>query len=134
MTLIVEIELKGLLYEINQKLDTIQRDINDLKLAQSKINDEINAKKSISFDSKNLHWNPKAYDYLKEQEEIFDRHLSELVKAFAGRYVVFENGLVVDSDENENVLIDRICETEFYKQRPDAILLTFVPRLLPINA
>jgi hypothetical protein len=86
-----------------------------------------------SYNIKDLFWNPKAYDYLKEQGEIFDRYLPELVENFAGKYVVFENGLVIDSDRDENTLLDRIVDTEFYKQRPDAILLTFVPKSLPIE-
>jgi hypothetical protein len=85
-------------------------------------------------NSKSLFWNPKAFDYLEEQEKIFDRHLSKLVEDFGGQYVVFENGSVIDSDEDENNLLDRIGETEFYKQRPDAILFTFVPRSLSVNA
>jgi hypothetical protein len=88
----------------------------------------------FTYNIKDLFWNPKAYDYLKEQEELFDRHLPELIESYAGRYVVFENGLVIDSDEDENVLLDRICDTEFYKQRPDAMLFTFVPRSLLVNA
>lgn len=88
----------------------------------------------IAYDVKDLLWNHKAYDYLMEQEEIFDRHLPQLVEDFAGRYIVFENGLVIDSDEDENILLDRIVDTEFYKQRPNAILFTFVPRSLSINA
>ncbi len=87
----------------------------------------------LTYNIKDSFWNPKAYDYLKEQEEIFARHLPELIENFAGQYIVFENGLVIDSDEDENVLLDRICDTEFYQQRPDAILFTFVPRSLPVN-
>jgi hypothetical protein len=88
----------------------------------------------INRNVKDFFWNHSAYDYLIEQEEIFDRHLPKLVEDFGGRYIVFENGLVVDSDEDENTLLDRIVDTEFYKQRPNAILFTFVPRSLSINA
>lgn len=88
----------------------------------------------LTYNIKDSFWNPKAYDYLKEQEELFERHLPDLIENYAGRYVVFENGIVIDSDEDENVLLDRICETEFYQQRPDAILFVFVPRSLIVNA
>jgi hypothetical protein len=109
------------------------------ELAKSENDDELvhtfNYKgEPCTYNVKDLHWNPKAYDYLKEQENIFYRHLPSLVENFGGRYVVFENGLVIDSDEDENSLLDRIGQTEFYKQRPDAILFTFVPRSLPVNA
>jgi hypothetical protein len=106
----------------------------DLESEQS-ISHRLNEEKNTSsYDAKSLFWNPKAYDYLEKQEEIFNRYLPELLEKFAGKYIVFENGLVIDSDEDENSLLDRICDTEFYKQRPDAILLTFVPRSLLVNA
>jgi hypothetical protein len=56
---------------------------------------------------------------------MFYRHLPALIEDFPGRYVVFENCLIIDSDEDENTLLDRIVNTEFYKQQPDAILLSF---------
>jgi hypothetical protein len=88
----------------------------------------------FSYNTRNLYWNPKAHDYIKEQKQIFRSHLPELVETFAGKYIVFENGQVVDSDDDEEILLDRISETDFYKSRPDAILCTFVPRTLEINA
>lgn len=84
----------------------------------------------FSYNTRNLYWNPKAHDYIKEQKHSFRTHLPQLVEAFAGKYVVFENGQVVDSDGDEEVLLDRISDTDFYKSRPDAILCTFVPRTL----
>jgi hypothetical protein len=88
----------------------------------------------FTYNTRDLYWNPKAHDYIKEQKQIFRSHLPELVETFAGKYIVFENGQVVDSDEDEEILLDRISETDFYKTRPDAILCTFVPRTLEVNA
>jgi hypothetical protein len=84
----------------------------------------------FAYRTRDLYWNPKAHDYIKEQKHSFRTHLPQLVEAFAGKYVVFENGQVIDSDDDEEVLLDRISDTDFYKSRPDAILCTFVPRTL----
>lgn len=65
---------------------------------------------------------------------MFYRHLPALIEDFPGRHVVFENGLIIDSGEDENTLLDRIVNTEFYKQRPDAILFIFIPRSLSFDA
>jgi hypothetical protein len=59
----------------------------------------------FTYDLKDLYWNPKADDYLKEQQEIFDRCLPNLVEKYAGKYIVFENGQAIDFDNNEDVLL-----------------------------
>jgi hypothetical protein len=86
------------------------------------------------YNTSDLYWNPKAHDYIKEQKQIFRSHLPKLVEIFAGKYIIFENGQVVDSDDDEEILLDRISDTDFYKERPDAILCTFVPKILEVNA
>jgi hypothetical protein len=58
-----------------------------------------------------------SYDYISRQKKSFDRCLPELVEKYAGKYVLFEDGLVIDSDEDEDVLLDRAFETDFVKQR-----------------
>jgi hypothetical protein len=88
----------------------------------------------FTYNTRDLYWNPKAHNYIKEQKHSFRDHLPELVGAFAGKYVIFENGQVIDSDDDEETLLDRIADTDFYKDRPDAILCTWVPRSLGVNA
>lgn len=83
----------------------------------------------FTYDLKDLYWNPKAYEYLKEQQEIFDRCLPTLVEKYAGKYIVFENGQAIDFDDNEDVLLSRIANNESYQDRP-AIFCTFVPTSL----
>jgi hypothetical protein len=83
----------------------------------------------FTYDLKDLYWNPKAYDYLKEQQEIFDRCLLTLVEKYAGKYIVFENGQAIDFDDDEDVLLSRIANNESYQDRP-AIFCTFVPTSL----
>jgi Family of unknown function (DUF5678) len=67
-----------------------------------------------------------SYDYISRQKESFDRCLPELIQKYAGKYVLFEDGLVIDSDEDEDILLDRAFETDFVKQRT-AIYCHLVP-------
>jgi hypothetical protein len=83
----------------------------------------------FTYDIKDLYWNPKAYDYLKEQQEMFDQNLPTLVEKYAGKYIVFENGQAIDFDNDEDVLLSRIANNESYQDRP-AIFCTFVPTAL----
>ena len=87
---------------------------------------------SFTYSIKELFWNPNAYDYLKEQEEIFSHHLSELTKDYSGKYILFENGNVIDSDEKEMVLLSRISKNDSYSNRP-AIFYKFVPKEVKVN-
>ena len=83
----------------------------------------------FTYDLKDLYWNPKAYAYLKEQQEIFDRCLPNLVEEYAGKYIVFENGRAIDFDDDEDMLLSRIANNELYQDRP-AIFCTFIPTSL----
>jgi Family of unknown function (DUF5678) len=80
----------------------------------------------ISYDIKDLYWNPQAYKYLKEQEELFSQCLPDLIEKYAGKYILFENNHVIDSDKNEDTLLSRIADHSSYDDRP-AILCIFVP-------
>jgi hypothetical protein len=73
-----------------------------------------------------LIWNPHSYDYIRTQERLFKLAISDLSQEYAGKYVLFEDGRVIDSDLDEDILLDRVCETDFYKQR-DAIYYKLVP-------
>ena len=83
----------------------------------------------FTYDLKDLYWNPQAYEYLKEQQEIFDRCLPTLVEKYAGKYIVFENGQAIDLDDNEDILLSRIANNDSYQDRP-AIFCTFIPTSL----
>jgi hypothetical protein len=85
----------------------------------------------FTYDLKDLYWNPQAYEYLKEQQEIFDRCLPTLVEKYAGKYIVFENGQAIDFDDNEDILLSRIANNRSYQDRP-AIFCTFVPTSLAV--
>lgn len=83
----------------------------------------------FTYDLKDLYWNPQAYEYLKEQSEIFDRCLPTLVEKYAGKYIVFENGQAIDFEDDEDVLLSRIANNESYLDRP-AIFCKFIPTSL----
>jgi hypothetical protein len=87
----------------------------------------------FTYNVKDLYWNPKAYDYLEKQGKMFDCEIPNLRQEFADKYVVFEDGRIIDSDSDEMTLLDRIAQTDFYKDRPDAIFCAFVPRSLEVN-
>jgi hypothetical protein len=72
-----------------------------------------------------LIWNPQSYDYIKNQSHSFKLALPELIHEYAGK--------IVDSDLDRDILLDRVCETDFYKQR-EAIYCELVPERLEINA
>jgi hypothetical protein len=80
-----------------------------------------------------LIWNPQSYDYIKNQSHLFNLVLPELIHKYAGKYVVFEDDNVVDSDLDRDILLDRVGETDFYKQR-EAIYCELVPERLEVNA
>jgi hypothetical protein len=80
----------------------------------------------FTYTVRDLFWSQDAYDYLKEQEKSFSAHLPELIARYGGQFIIFENGRVIDADLSEDTLLDRISETDFFKDR-EGILCTFVP-------
>lgn len=84
----------------------------------------------FTYDIKDLYWDLEAYNYLKEQEKLFDQCLPGLIKEYASKYVVFENNHVIDSDEDN--LLSRIARNDSYNDKP-AILCMFVPASLVEN-
>ena len=88
---------------------------------------------SREYKIEDLIWNPQSYDYIKHQSHSFKLALPELIQEYAGKYVVFEDGNVVDSDLDRDILLDRVGETDFYKHR-EAIYCELVPERLEVNA
>ncbi len=116
------------------KLSTAQssENVEDLKsdLEDTQAEDIIHAVdrdgNPFTYTVRDLFWSQDAYDYLKEQEKSFNVHLPELINRYGGQFIVFEDGRVIDADFSENTLLDRISETDFFKDR-EGILCTFVP-------
>lgn len=65
----------------------------------------------------NLFWSKEAARYINKQSQIFDLMLSDLAERYAGMYVVFEDGTVIDADIDEDVLLDRVWEQDFAQDR-----------------
>ncbi len=80
----------------------------------------------FTYTVRDLFWSQDAYDYLKKQEKSFAVHLPKLIDRYGGQFIVFEDGRVIDADLSEDILLDRISETDFFKDR-EGILCTFVP-------
>lgn len=43
--------------------------------------------------------------------------LPELISQYAGMYILFEDGKVIDADIDEDVLLDRVWEKDFVRDR-----------------
>jgi predicted transcriptional regulator len=64
-----------------------------------------------------LFWNQDACNYITKQSDLFDAMLPELVEQYAGMYVLFEDGNVIDADIDEDILLDRVWETDLVRDR-----------------
>jgi tetratricopeptide (TPR) repeat protein len=71
----------------------------------------------FEYHLKDLYPDEESYNYTNHQSKLFAECLPELIAKYGGHYVVFEDGKVIDEDEDEDVLLDRIWETDFIKER-----------------
>ncbi|WP_309740544.1 hypothetical protein [Chamaesiphon sp. OTE_20_metabat_361] len=84
-----------------------------------------------------LFWSREAHSYITKQSELFDAMLPELIEQYAGMYVLFEDGNVIDADVDEDVLLDRVWETDLVRDRIakyNSIFCHLVPLEEKINA
>jgi hypothetical protein len=88
----------------------------------------------FEYHLRDLYPDENSYMYIANQSKLFRESLPELIDKHGGHYVVFEDGKVIDEDENEDVLLERMWETDFIKQRMGAdghgIYCHFVPTRL----
>jgi len=75
-------------------LTLLQAISHQQNLHQAKSNDEIP--------------DPKILDYMDHQAQLFDEKKSELLDYYLGKYIFFENGTVIDSDDHQTTLVLRI--------------------------
>jgi len=59
---------------------------------------------------------------MRKQSQLFSEKWSEIVVNFCNKYILFENGEVLDSDEDRDALINRAWE----KTGPRTIFTEFV--------
>ena len=64
-----------------------------------------------------LFWSQEAHSYITKQSDLFDAMLPELIEQYAGMYVLFEDGNVIDADVDEDILLDRVWETDIVRDR-----------------
>ena len=69
----------------------------------------------FEYHLRDLYPDEKSYIYITNQSRLLQESLPELIAQYGGQYVVFEDGIVIDEDED--VLLDRIWETDFIKER-----------------
>lgn len=62
-----------------------------------------------------LYPDEESYKYMETQGQLFDVSLPKLSQKYKGMYVHFEDGKVLDYDEDEEVLIDRVLENNNYQ-------------------
>jgi hypothetical protein len=43
--------------------------------------------------------------------------IPELIAQYAGMYILFEDGKVIDADLDEDILLDQVWETDFVRDR-----------------
>jgi Putative DNA-binding domain len=64
-----------------------------------------------------LFWSQDAYQHITKQGELFDTMLPELRLQYAGMYILFEDGNVIDADLDEDTLLDRVWDTALVRDR-----------------
>lgn len=118
------------------KMGTVQ-DLENVENLQVDSEDEVHYidrdGNPLSYHIKDLYPTEVGYDYVTSQGKIFDACLPDLVSKYAGEYVVFEDGRAIDSDIDEDVLLNRIWQTEFAISRRDryhGIFCELVPEKL----
>jgi hypothetical protein len=87
-------------------------------------------------DNDRLFWSKAAQAYINHQSSLFNAALIQLSEQYPAMHVLFENGVVIDADVDEDVLLDRVWKTDFVRERIDkyqAIFCHFVPNHLNGN-
>ena len=99
---------------------TYQKNIQATRLQQDSEDEVYSVNRdgnSSCYQVKDLYPTEEGYNYVTNQGKIFDDCLLDLVSKYAGEYIVFENGRVIDHDIDEDILLDRVWRTEFATSR-----------------
>jgi hypothetical protein len=67
---------------------------------------------SNPISTSNIYPDPEILEYIERQAQLFDQMRSELLKHYQEKYVWFEDGKVLDTDEAQAILAIRV-----YQQR-----------------
>jgi hypothetical protein len=117
---------------INKRPDILKEDELSLEEDPDTVHTVDSRGEPLTYNVKDLYWDTNAYSYIQEQEKKFQCCLTELAGQYGGQYVIFENGLILDSDIDEMTLLIRISENLSYRDRP-AIFCKFIPLTLEMN-
>jgi hypothetical protein len=58
---------------------------------------------------------PERIDHLLHQQQLYQATKSELLAQYQGKYIAFENGLVLDSDSDDRQLMPRLYAKYGYR-------------------
>lgn len=72
---------------------------------------------AFEYDVSELFWDLERFNYLKTQAEYYNLCLEAFDDELAGKYIIFETGIVIDSDTDRNALIHRVMNSGFLKQK-----------------
>jgi hypothetical protein len=61
----------------------------------------------ISAKDREIYPSTETRNYLQRQSELYDKFKPQLLKKYAGMYIIFEDGKVIDADKNEAELVMR---------------------------
>jgi hypothetical protein len=79
---------------------------------------------------------PDRISHLQQQELLFEQAKPSLLTQHLGEFVAFESGVVLDSDRDEQTLVERVYKKHGYRdllikqvliQEPQLFVRTFVP-------
>ena len=94
---------------------------------------EYQALAALREDEQGKAWIQEQHEILMREQAAFERMKPELLETHKGKYVAVHNGELVDSDEDENALADRVYGKFGYR----TILMTEVteiPRVYHVNS
>ncbi len=61
----------------------------------------------LSSKDEKMYPSQETRNYLQTQSELYKRHLPQLLEKYAGMYIIFEDGKVIDADNDEAALVMR---------------------------
>lgn len=75
------------------------------------ISDNSPSSTKILEEDQEFYPNIETRKYLQRQSELYKQNKPQLLDKYAGMYIIFEDGKVIDADEDETALVMRTYET-----------------------
>jgi hypothetical protein len=115
-------------------IDSAKRYYKDANYRQAI--DQCNQLQDIEELDSSLFWSNAAYKYISIQSSLFNIALPQLSEKYPEMYVLFEDGIVIDADIDEEELMDRVWNSDFVQSRikqHQSIFCHFVPKPITTN-